>query len=102
MQQKNSVEAQERIRITLHVTINSEPNKHPKNDTNTENCTARLEGWVGVLEASRAVVNSNKKTDDFNKPCDLDPPRSSTRRLAAVCERNVFHFFQSLASSKQP
>ena len=55
-------------------------------------------GWVGGRSGSK---NGNKKTENYNTSCDLDPPHTLAPRLPDVCEKNVFRFIRSSASGKQ-
>ena len=55
-------------------------------------------GWVGGRSGSK---NGNKKTENYNTSCDLDPPHTLAPRLPDVCEKKVFRFIHSSASGKQ-
>ena len=46
-------------------------------------------------------MKGNKKTENYNTSCDLDPPHTLSPRLPDVCEKNVFRFIRSSASGKQ-
>ena len=45
-------------------------------------------------------MNGNKKTENYNTLCDLDPPHTLAPRFPDVCEKNIFRFVHSSASGK--